>query len=86
MGIRAENIHDEEMYISSSPDSTVEAEVEVVELMGSETLLYLNIEGSSFIAKVDPRSTAKVGDVIKVAFDMNRIHLFDKETEISILG
>ena len=86
MGIRAENIHDEEVYLSSSPDSVVSAEVEVVELMGSETLLYLNIEGSSFIARVDPRSTAKVGDTIKVAFDMNRIHLFDKETELSILG
>ena len=86
MGIRAEHIHDEQMYLSSSPDSIVEAEVEVVELMGSETLLYLNIEGSSFVAKVDPRSTAKVGDTIKVAFDMNRIHLFDKETELSILG
>ncbi|MBO5733302.1 MAG: sn-glycerol-3-phosphate ABC transporter ATP-binding protein UgpC [Clostridia bacterium] len=86
MGIRAEHIHDEEMYIANSPDSIVDAEVEVVELMGSETLLYLNIEGSSFVAKVDPRSTAKVGDTIKVAFDMNRIHLFDKETELSILG
>jgi len=86
MGIRAEHIHDEQMYLSSSPDSIVDAEVEVVELMGSETLLYLNIEGSSFVAKVDPRSTAKVGDTIKVAFDMNRIHLFDKETELSILG
>ena len=86
MGIRAECIHDEEMYLASSPDSVVEADVEVTELMGSETLLYLNIEGSSFIAKVDPRSTARVGDKIKVAFDMNRIHLFDKETEVSILG
>ncbi len=86
MGVRAEQIHDEEIYLTSSPDSIVEATVEVVELMGSETLLYLKIEGSSFIARVDPRSTAKVGDTIKVAFDMNRIHLFDKETELSILG
>ena len=86
MGVRSENIHDEEVYLANSADSVVTAEVEVVELMGSETLLYLKIEGSSFIAKVDPRSTAKVGDSIKVAFDMNRIHLFDKETELSILG
>ena len=86
MGVRAEHIHDEEVYLASAPDSVVDAEVEVVELMGSETLLYLNIEGSSFIAKVDPRSQAKVGDKIKVAFDMNRIHFFDKETELTILG
>ena len=54
--------------------------------MGSETLLHLTIEGASFIAKVDPRSTAKAGDDIKVAFDMNRVHLFDKETELAILN
>ena len=86
MGVRSENIHDEEVYLANSADSVVTAEVEVVELMGSETLLYLNIEGASFIAKVDPRSQAKVGDKIKVAFDMNRIHFFDKETELTILG
>jgi ribosomal protein L21 len=78
MGVRAENIHDEEVYLSSSPDSVVEAEVEVVELMGSETLLYLNIEGASFIAKVDPRSTAKVGD--KINLDVMMVVDGDKVT------
>ena len=86
MGVRAENIHDEEIYLTSSPDSVVDAHVEVTELMGSETLLHLDIEGSTFIAKVDPRTKAKAGDDIKIAFDMNRIHLFDKETEFAILN
>ncbi|HBL82053.1 MAG TPA: sugar ABC transporter ATP-binding protein [Clostridiales bacterium] len=86
MGVRSENIRDEEVYLSSAPTSVVDAHVEVTELMGSETLLHLTIEGASFIAKVDPRSTAKAGDDIKVAFDMNRVHLFDKETELAILN
>ena len=86
MGVRAENIHDEEVFLSSAPTSVVTAHVEVTELMGSETLLHLVIGGASFIAKVDPRTTARAGEDIKVAFDMNRIHLFDKETELAILN
>jgi len=60
--------------------------VEVVELMGSETYLYLKTTGKeeNIIARVDPRSTAHTGDTIKVAFDANRLHFFDKETEATI--
>ncbi len=86
MGVRAEHIHDEELFLSSSPDSVVDAHVEVTELLGAETLLHLVMEGSTFIAKVDSRTTARPGDDIKVALDMNRIHLFDKETELAILN
>lgn len=86
MGIRPENIHDEEAFLSQYPETTVNASVEVTELMGAETYLYLNIEGSSFIAKVNPRTTAKAGDKIKVAFEANKIHLFDKDTEKTILN
>ena len=86
MGVRAEHIHDEEVFLNSSPASVVDAHVDVTELMGSETLLHLVIEGATFIAKVDPRTTAKAGEDIKIALDMNRIHLFDKETELAILN
>jgi multiple sugar transport system ATP-binding protein len=81
MGIRPENIHDEDMYLSQFPDSLVNADVEVVELMGAETYLYLTVEGRNFTARVSPRATTKAGDKIKVAFDTKKIHLFDKETE-----
>ncbi len=86
MGIRPENIHDEEVFLVNSPDSVIETKVEVVELMGSETYLYLRTTGKdeNIIARVDPRSTARSGDAIKVAFDSNRLHFFDKETEATI--
>lgn len=86
MGIRPENIHDEEAFISANPASTISAKVEITEMMGAETYLYLTIEGSPFTARVNPRSTAKTGDIMQVALDPNKIHLFDKETEVSILG
>ena len=84
-GIRPENVHDEEMYVSTLTDSVVDAHVDVTEAMGAETYLYLTIEGSNFIARVNPRTTAKPQDDIKVAFDMEKMHLFDKDTELSII-
>ena len=85
-GIRPEDVHDEEEFLQTHQDSTVMANVEVTELMGAETYLYLNVEGSAVTARVDPTSTAKAGDTIKVAFAMNKMHLFDKETEQAILN
>ena len=86
MGIRPENVHDEESYLSTMPDSIVDADVEITELMGAETYLYLMIEGTQFVARVNPRSTVKPNDKIKVALEGNKIHLFDKDTEMAILN
>ncbi len=87
MGIRPENIHDEEAFLSNAPDATVNMNVEIVELMGSETYLYLKADGkdNNVIARVDPRSTARNGDKIRVAFDVNRLHFFDADNESTIL-
>jgi multiple sugar transport system ATP-binding protein len=86
LGIRPEHIHDDEMFLSLAKDGIVEVGVEVTELMGAETYLYLDLEGTQVTARVDPRTNAKQGDVVKVAFDINKIHLFDKETEAVILN
>ena len=51
-----------------------------------KTYLYLKVGDNSFTARVNPRSTAKVEDTIKIGVDLNKIHLFDKETEVSILN
>ncbi len=86
MGIRPENIHDEEMFISSAKSGIIECNVEVTELMGAETYLYLNCVGNNLIARVSPRCTARTGDTIKVAMDVNKIHVFDKDSELCILN
>ena len=84
-GIRPENTHDEKDYLEKFADALVDAKVEVTEMLGSETNLYLTIEGIDFTARVNPKSQAKVGDIIKISFDMNKLHLFDKETEKAII-
>ncbi len=86
MGIRPENVHDEEMYLSSMTDGIFEADVEVAELMGAEIFLYINCEKNALVARVSPRSSARPGDHIKMAIDVNKIHLFDKETEKTIIS
>lgn len=86
MGIRPEDFHDEDIFLNSAQDSTVKANIDVVELMGSETYLYMSVAGNSMVARVDPRSTARTGDTIKIALDPNKLHFFDKETEEYILS
>jgi multiple sugar transport system ATP-binding protein len=85
MGIRPEDLHDEEIFLQNAADSTVKAYVDVVELLGSETYLYLTVANRNLVARVDPRSTARVGDTIRIAFDPNKLHFFDKDTEEALL-
>jgi len=80
-GIRPECIHDDAPSIRAMSDSVIETDVEVTELMGAEIYLYLVSEETSMTARVSARSTARAGDIINVAFDMSRVHLFDKDTE-----
>ncbi|MBQ4131351.1 MAG: sn-glycerol-3-phosphate ABC transporter ATP-binding protein UgpC [Clostridia bacterium] len=84
MGIRPEHVHNEAEYLEKFPEGIVEANVEVTELMGAETYLYMNCEGQSINARVDPSNTARPGDTIKITLEPTRIHLFDKDTEVTI--
>ncbi len=84
MGIRPENVHNEEDLIAAYPDGIVEANVEVTELMGAETYLYMDSEGQAINARVAPTNTARPGDHITIAFEPEKIHLFDKDTEVTI--
>ena len=86
LGVRPECIHDEPAFLAQATTGVVEADVEVTEMMGAETYLYLDCAGIPLTARVSPRTTARTGDTIKVALDPNRIHIFDKETEKSVLN
>ena len=81
MGIRPEDIHDDEVMVNNAGSSAVETTIRLYELLGAEVYLYFDLAGVSCTARVNPRTTAKVGDVVKFAFDLNKLHLFNKETE-----
>ncbi len=80
-GIRPEDIKDEEIFINSSPESALEATVRVYEMLGAEVFLYLSVGDNEITVRVNPRTTARTGDTIKVAMDLTKVHIFDKETE-----
>ena len=84
LGIRPEDVHDEQMFIEASPNTVIEATIRVYEMLGAEVYLYFDYEGSNMTARVDPRTTARTGDTVKFALDAEKIHVFDKETELTI--
>jgi multiple sugar transport system ATP-binding protein len=84
LGVRPESIHDEEFPRSGVVPVPVEAEVDVLELMGNEVFLHLISDGINFLARVDPRTNVKPGQKIKVLFDLSEMHAFDPETEKTI--
>ncbi len=84
LGIRPENIHDDEAFISNYPNAVINATINVYELLGAEVYLYFDYAGSQVTARVNPRTTARSGDTVKFAFEMEKAHFFDKETELVI--
>ncbi|OZM56347.1 sugar ABC transporter ATP-binding protein [Lottiidibacillus patelloidae] len=84
LGVRPEDIHDELVFIESSPGSTLNVDIEVAELMGAETYLHSKVADYSFIARIDSRTDVKNGQKLQLAFDMNKVHFFDVETEQAI--
>ena len=80
-GIRPENIHDPEFAPQNIHGEKISAKVDVTELMGNETLLYLLSGKNSYVGRVDPRSKLRVGSSTEVIFDMDNIHIFDASTE-----
>lgn len=86
LGIRPEDIHEEQIFLESSPNSVVNAHIEVAENLGHEMYLYINgIGPNTIVARVDGRAGFKEGTTVKLALDMNKVHYFDKDSQISIL-
>ena len=86
LGIRPEDISDEEADIYEAKSGVIEAIVDVTEMMGAETYLYLSCEQYPLTVRVSSRSQARPQDVIQLAMDPNSIHLFDIDDEHSIIG
>jgi multiple sugar transport system ATP-binding protein len=84
LGIRPEDLHDPEFTPPGVVTGRIPSEVDVTELMGSSVNLYLLSGGKQFVAIVDPRTRARVGNKVDVVANMGNFHIFDKETEQAI--
>ncbi len=84
LGVRPEDIHDPEFAPPGIEPSPIEATVDVTELMGNEVYLYLKSGNLEYIARVDPRTSARVGKQIQPVMNAKNMHMFDAETERAI--
>ena len=84
LGIRPEDIDDSEIALQNHKDGVFSTKVTGYELLGSEVLLYYTVNGASMTAKVDASTRARIGDTIQLAMDIDKIHVFNKETELTI--
>jgi multiple sugar transport system ATP-binding protein len=84
LGIRPEDLHDDAASLEKYKDSKANLTVDVAELLGAETNIHITIGDSSIIAKVDARSDLHIGDKLELAFNMEKCHFFDPETELRI--
>ena len=80
-GLRPEDIHDPNFAPPRVIAQNVEAIVDLTELMGNEIFLFLKSADAEYVARVDPRTSFKMGDQVTMAFNMDNMHIFDKETE-----
>jgi multiple sugar transport system ATP-binding protein len=74
LGVRPENI-----VVDSK--SSIKAKVEVVEPMGNEIIIYLDIEGNHLLMRMEERLPLKPDDTVNVSFKDKHLHFFDVKTE-----
>ncbi|MCI8485141.1 MAG: sn-glycerol-3-phosphate ABC transporter ATP-binding protein UgpC [Lachnospiraceae bacterium] len=84
IGIRPEDIDEAQQGQDGQAGNIFNTKVTGYELLGSEVLLYYTINGASMTAKVDSSTKARLGDPIQLVMDIDKIHVFDKETELTI--
>jgi len=84
LGIRPEDIKDPQYAPPGIFAQSVECKVDLTELMGNEIFLNVTSGEHNFIARVDPRTSARMGEQFQLIFNMNNMHLFDPETELAI--
>ncbi|NLL82046.1 MAG: sn-glycerol-3-phosphate ABC transporter ATP-binding protein UgpC [Tissierellia bacterium] len=82
LGIRAEDVL---MVDDDVSRASLNSQVEVAENMGSEIYVYIDYQGNKITGKFTPDINIAMGDSINISFNSDKIHLFDKETELSLL-
>lgn len=87
------NYEGKEIVIGFRPEAIVlgeqdgyvlDANVELTELLGDNTNVYINIGNDRAILKVDPHDTPATDIDIKFSIPYESVYLFDKETELFI--
>ncbi|PHA01474.1 sugar ABC transporter ATP-binding protein [Bacillus pseudomycoides] len=85
IGIRPEDFYYGKALLESPHNTKITVTIDVSELMGSETYLYSNINGQSFVARVNSSVDVHSQSEMDLALNMDKVHYFDSETEKRIV-
>ena len=84
-GIRPENVCAASERPSAPLGQRANLNVEVIEPLGSETLVYLASGRHEFTSRMGPDTPVRTGENMEVVFDTQKLHVFDRETEKAIV-
>jgi multiple sugar transport system ATP-binding protein len=59
-----------------------EAQLDVVEPMGMETMVYFTIDGTEVCGRVNPEAAGRSGEKMRLVADLNHMHLIDPRTDL----
>jgi multiple sugar transport system ATP-binding protein len=80
-GIRPEHIYTLQQKDAFPGGEVLRVKVDVVEPVGSVVILLASFASGQLTASVDPQTKAGLHDELDFLIDMNRMHLFNKDTE-----
>ena len=83
-GIRPEHLSENESIVKDADKCSISGNVEVVERMGAESFIYFKSGNSSLTAKVEGSTTIESKDTIVLYVQNDKIHIFDKDSELRI--
>lgn len=84
-GIRPEHLDDNIELVEANKNTIISAKVEVTELMGAESYIYTKCGDQNMTIRVNGSTALQSGDNAKFYMDVNKLHVFDKETEVKIV-
>jgi multiple sugar transport system ATP-binding protein len=85
LGVRPDDLHDPDFAPPGIVAAPLQARVDVTELMGNEVILYLLVGGHvQAVARVDPRTHARVGNEVNMVINVANLHIFDQRTEVAV--
>jgi multiple sugar transport system ATP-binding protein len=85
LGIRPEHIACKLLLPNKPPQQTVEAVVEIVQPLGSETYLHLAGPTRSFVARAQAADHFSVSQRVSLSFDVHQVHFFDPGSGAAIV-
>ena len=84
LGIRPEHLELKGYHTMEHEENTLVGEVEIVEPLGADTEIHVNVDGVLVTARLEGHIPVKVGEKVELVVNRDRLHAFDVETEKAI--